>query len=58
MVGKWTNEPRSGVDEVVNHFWVLTPLIDHRGELDRRNQNPSDSSNSTPKAHQIDPNKY
>ena len=24
MVGKWTNEPRSGVDEVVNHFWVLT----------------------------------
>ena len=25
MVGKWTNEPCSGVDEVVNHFWVLTP---------------------------------
>ena len=24
MVGKWTNEPCSGVDEVVNHFWVLT----------------------------------
>ena len=24
MVCKWTNEPRSGVDEVVNHFWVLT----------------------------------
>ena len=26
MVGKWTNEPCNGVDEVVNHFWVLTPL--------------------------------
>ena len=25
MVGKWTNEPCNGVDEVVNHFWVLTP---------------------------------
>ena len=24
MVGKWTNEPCSEVDEVVNHFWVLT----------------------------------
>ena len=24
MVGKWTNEPWNGVDEVVNHFWVLT----------------------------------
>ena len=24
MVGKWTNDPCSGVDEVVNHFWVLT----------------------------------
>ena len=24
MVGKWTDEPCSGVDEVVNHFWVLT----------------------------------
>ena len=24
MVGKWTNEPCNGVDEVVNHFWVLT----------------------------------
>ena len=24
MVGKWTNEPCSGVDEVVNTFWVLT----------------------------------
>ena len=24
MVGKWTNEPCSGVDEVVNPFWVLT----------------------------------
>ena len=22
--GKWTNEPCSEVDEVVNHFWVLT----------------------------------
>ena len=22
--GIWTNEPCSGVDEVVNHFWVLT----------------------------------
>ena len=29
MVGKWTNEPCSGVDEVVNTFWVLTdcPLM-------------------------------
>ena len=26
MVGKWTNEPCSGVDEVVNTFWVLTLL--------------------------------
>ena len=25
MVGKWTNEPCNGVDEVVNPFWVLTP---------------------------------
>ena len=24
MVGKWTNEPCNEVDEVVNHFWVLT----------------------------------
>ena len=24
MVGKWTNEACNGVDEVVNHFWVLT----------------------------------
>ena len=24
MVGKWTNEPCNGVDEVVNHFLVLT----------------------------------
>ena len=24
MVGKWTDEPHSEVDEVVNHFWVLT----------------------------------
>ena len=24
MVGKWTNDPCNGVDEVVNHFWVLT----------------------------------
>ena len=24
MVEKWTNEPCSGVDEVVNNFWVLT----------------------------------
>ena len=24
IVGKWTNEPCSEVDEVVNHFWVLT----------------------------------
>ena len=24
MVGKWKNEPCNGVDEVVNHFWVLT----------------------------------
>ena len=29
MVGKWTNEPCNGVDEVVNLFWVLTdcPLM-------------------------------
>ena len=27
MVGKWTNEPCSEVDEVVNTFWVLTVLI-------------------------------
>ena len=26
MVGKQTNEPCSGVDEVVNTFWVLTPF--------------------------------
>ena len=26
IVGKWTNEPYNGVDEVVNHFWVLTPV--------------------------------
>ena len=26
MVGKWTNEPCSRVDEVVNHFWVLTSM--------------------------------
>ena len=24
MVGKWTNEPCNGADEVVNPFWVLT----------------------------------
>ena len=28
MVGKWTNEPCSGVDEVVNTFWVLTVSMD------------------------------
>ena len=28
MVGKWTNEPCNGVDEVVNHFWVLTDSMD------------------------------
>ena len=27
MVGKWTNEPCNGVDEVVNHFWVLTVTL-------------------------------
>ena len=27
MVGKWKNEPCSEVDEVVNHFWVLTIAI-------------------------------
>ena len=27
MVGKRTNEPCNGVDEVVNHFWVLTVTI-------------------------------
>ena len=27
IVGKWTNEPYNGVDEVVNHFWVLTVMI-------------------------------
>ena len=26
MVGKWKNEPCNGVDEVVNHFWVLTDM--------------------------------
>ena len=26
MVGKWTNEPCNGVDEVVNPFWVLTVM--------------------------------
>ena len=34
MVGKWTNEPCDGVDEVVNLFWVLTRLdciIDTKG---------------------------
>ena len=28
MVGKWTNEPCNGVDEVVNSFSVLT-LMSH-----------------------------
>ena len=23
MVGKWTNEPCNGVDEIVNPFWVI-----------------------------------
>ena len=27
MVGKWTNEPCNGVDEVVNHFLVLTHFV-------------------------------
>ena len=27
MVGKWTNEPCNGVDEVVNPFWVLTTVL-------------------------------
>ena len=27
MVEKWTNEPCSGVDEVVNTFWVLTESL-------------------------------
>ena len=27
MVGKWTNEPCSGVDEVVNPFWVSPKLL-------------------------------
>ena len=26
-MGKWTNEPCNGVDEVVNTFWVLTKFI-------------------------------
>ena len=26
MVGKWTNEPCNGIDEVVNPFWVITLL--------------------------------
>ena len=30
MVGKWTNEPCNGVDEVVNHFWVLTVAVKDR----------------------------
>ena len=28
MVGKWMNEPCNGVDEVVNHFGVLTVICD------------------------------
>ena len=31
MVGKWTNEPCNGVDEVVNTFWVLTTGIPSKG---------------------------
>ena len=31
MVGKWTNEPCSGVDEVVNTFWVLTLCLSIMG---------------------------
>ena len=34
IVGKWTNEPYNGVDEVVNHFWVLTRL----GEYPKRSK--------------------
>ena len=32
MVGKWTNEPCNGVDEVVNLFWVLT-LAKHKNTI-------------------------
>ena len=43
MVGKWTNEPCNGVDEVVNPFWVITvlmvqntkcPIGDHGGKVE------------------------
>ena len=48
MVGKWTNEPRSGVDEVVNHFWVLTATRSqsiYNCLVERRNMNrPSTQS--------------
>ena len=37
MVGKWTNEPCNGVDEVVNPFWVLTESIIYRDEDDASN---------------------
>ena len=32
MVGKWTNEPCNGVDEVVNHFWVLTAPLPEKAQ--------------------------
>ena len=31
MVGKWTNEPCNGVDEVVNPFWVITLPMENLG---------------------------
>ena len=34
MVGKWTNEPCNGVDEVVNPFWVITDPIIVSGHRD------------------------
>ena len=38
MVGKWTNEPCNGVDEVVDTFGVLTgvllSVVEAWGELD------------------------
>ena len=33
MVGKWTNEPCNGVDEVVNPFWVLTVTTGFSSDL-------------------------
>ena len=51
MVGKWTNEPCNGVDEVVNHFWVLThPLRTYNLFIIQR----CHTSRSTTESHNID----